>query len=265
MNNANEVYKKILRKDLDEINKKIKKKQGHNKFGFKDIELEKLKIRSANLQEEIQEFEEREETNTLEERILNIVENRVDKKNDKTENVQQKIQELEELRSKIKSTRSKSRISRKIKHQQKILKRMKKGKNRLDSIQKTIMLPKYKANSIKKNILAKAEAKVNVTENKLQDIQEIKESLNPEASVRDDFKMILYDVKEAYYRSKLNRVNAVLEETRNKKSIITMRGANAIAISKNLANKFRNKLNSNELDIMTNNQPQISEQAARAR
>lgn len=275
MNNANKVYKNILQTEINTISKKISTKQSHNKLGLKDTQIEKLKIRRENLQKEIkeleelekvqEEIEEQEDYNTMEEKLLNIFEQKIDKKNDKTQNIQERIQELEKLRSEVTSTRRKNKYAKKIKNKQEKLKKLQKRKNRLDNIQKTIMLPKHKLNSIKKNKLAKAEAKVNVAESNLQDIEKIKASLNPEESIRDDFKMIVYDVKEAYYRTKLNRVTAVLEEIRNKKTIVAMHGANVTVISKNLVNKFRNKLNSNELDRMTNNQNQISEQPVRAR
>ena len=57
MNNSDKIYKEILIKEQKEINSKIKMLGNKNKLGLRDTQIERLKIRSKKLAEEIQEYE----------------------------------------------------------------------------------------------------------------------------------------------------------------------------------------------------------------
>lgn len=247
MNNSDRVYKSILQDKLNKINKQIIELEKRN-TGLRLLtdqtttKIESLRLQAAQIQEEIAQFTERQEINAMGDTVVETFDEIVGFHDEKRQTAEATLAELQQLKSQLTTKRAIRKIEKKISHQQQILQKLRKSDTRISGIQKAIMYPKAYREMKKNQILAKAEAKVNVAEANVQDMEALQAMLDPESSIKDSILNTVYEIKKAHYLRKADRANQVLEQMKQSKGIIGMKGAKAVVITKNLKNKLNNKL-----------------------
>lgn len=247
MNNSDRVYKSILQDKLTKINKQILELEKRNK-GLRLLtdqtttKIEALRLQSASIEEEIKNFTERQELNAVSDTFVETFDEVVGIHDEKRQTVQANLEELRQLQSQLTTKRARRKIKKKIEHQQKVLNRLQKSDTRISGVQKAFMYPKAYHEMKKNQLLHKAQAKVNVAEENYNDYSEMQAMLKPEESMKDSLLNIVYEIKKNHYAKKAGRAAEVLEQMQQSKTIIGMKGAKAVVITKNLKNKLNDNL-----------------------
>ncbi len=263
MNNSDKVYIDMITDTIKKIKERISNLENKNQgiralTGRIDLELEALNLQCNKLEAQLQELESRIELSEIKESILDRLDESADKNIEKQEDIEQDIRQLEELAGKLKTKSAKRKISKKIEHKQRIIKRLQKKGARIDRYQRMVLLPKTRKYQKQEQILSKQEAKVNLTTAKINDNNELKAMLDPENSFIDSIKSTIYDIKGVFYKKRLNYAKEVLDSMQNTKSTIALRGANVVTLSKKAANKFRKMKEAAKAKEKENNEPEIT-------
>lgn len=248
MNNSDRIYKEMINDSIKKINERIADLEKKNKgiraiLGDFDEKIESLKVESNQLKNQLEELEQRiarrVEVNEVGEILLDIYDEKSENNVAKQEEIRQNIERLEALKGNLQTSRAKRKIAKKIEHQQNIIKRLQKKSVRIDKKQRVILFPKTRKEQKRNRLMSRQQGKVNVVTSKINDNNELQAMLNPESSIIDSMKSTIYDIKGAFYQRKLKHSKDVLETMQNSNTIIALRGANAITLSKKAANKFR--------------------------
>lgn len=253
MNNSDVVYKRLLNEELYKIKKEIYslERKNHGIRAITDktaVEIERLKLRYNQIDEEIKAFENRQELSGIKEKTLDKLDERIDKNYNKQQQVSKNIEELKALKTQLSSTRAKRKVNKEIEHQRALLRKMKNRNVKISNIQRSLMMPKYKKEAKKQKLLNNAQAKVNIAQANYNDNIALQSMLNPDTSFKDNILNVIYDIKGNHYLKKLNYATEVLEQMQKSNSSIVMRGASAAVISKKVADKLRKKMNQEQIN-----------------
>ena len=270
MNNSDKVYELLLKQSLDTIKNQIQnlkqKKKGLIDLTDKtEIEIKGLELQYNEIENAIKNQQERITLSERKENKLNKLDEKSDKIAEKQEEHMEEIQKLQDVQKELKTARAKRKISKKIEKQQEIIQALQKKQARIDLRQKAIMLPKYARINKRERLIAKQQARVDLATAKAEDNQILQEMLDPENKITDSIKSIIYDIKGNFYRKSLSHSEAVLETMRNQNSNIAVRGANAITITKNIAQFLREKREAEKMAQEQSTQPKVVLQVPTAR
>lgn len=246
MNNSDLAYKNMLQEKLKKINGQINDLEKRN-TGLRalvdktSITIERLKLQAKDLNEQIANFTAKAELNAVESVVVDTFDALSAKQNESSQKAEDKIKELEALKAKLKTTRAKRKIERKIEHQQKIIKGLQKGNNIVSGIQKIVIYPKYHREITRNKLLNQQQAKANYSKDRYDDIQQMRSMLNQDKTI-DRIKDAIYEFKGNRYLKKQKRAEEVLAQMKKSKHPIVMRGAKAVVVSKKIKDKINNKI-----------------------
>ncbi len=243
MNNSDKVYQLLLKQSLETISKQIKSLEQKNR-GLRaltdktTVEIEGLKLQYNEIVTTLKNYQERINVSDRKEAKLDKLDEKSDHiSQEKKEHLAQ-IDSLKQAQNKMKTARAKRKVAKEIKKEQEIIQKLQKKNARIDKRQKAIMLPKFYREQKRSQLLSKQQAKVNQVTASMQDNQELQAMLNPD-KVSDRIKSVVHDIKGVYYQKKLSHSQNVLDTMQNSRFNITIRGANAITISKKAVNGLR--------------------------
>lgn len=259
MNNSDKVYQALLKQSLDTIAKQIQqlsqKKKGLIDLASKtETEIEGLKLQYNEIVTTLKSYQERIALSERKEKKLDKLDEKSDKIMKQQEEHEKQIEKLKEVKENLQTSSAKRKINKKIEKQQEIIKNLQKKQVRIDLRQKAIILPKFTKKNKREKLIAQQQAKVNLTAAKAQDNKELQKMLDPENKMTDGLKDIVYDIKGAFYKKSLEHSEAVLETMKNQTTNIAVRGANAITITKNIAQFLREKREKSQAKKMAQEQ-----------
>lgn len=251
MSNADNEYKKILEDQMKKIQERINvlksKEEKLDLFSHNSTTIKGLELEYENLKERVENYTARDSLSDFVEGKLSTLDKIYDKRNDKQEGYKEQIEELQSIKNNLETARARKKVDKKIANIEKKIKRLQKSKGFYGGIQRTIMYPKYRLDIKKANLLSHAYGRVENYEQKLRDNDAIKEMFDPN-KLTDTIKERFYDLKGAYYRKRLERSEAILNEMMDKKNIVTMYGSRVTSIGKNRLNNIRNS-NQNNMNV----------------
>lgn len=219
-----------------------------------------LEDRIAGLEVQLQKEKEKLEKfnvtkdpnlNKLEEAVVDHYDEKIDNNNEKISELQEDIKGLEDLRGKLESNSEKKRIYKKIENKRKRIQELKDKNVKFSTRQRTVLVAKEKVSSLKDSILSNQEGKVNVAQQKLNDVEAVRETLGREAV--DGIVDKAYAIKGMYYKIKLGYRTTVLE-TMKKANQIFIKGAKDVLIPKNITEQM-------EISMLDKNEQKEVDQA----
>lgn len=243
MNNSDRVYKELLQKNLSTL-KRSMDILSRKRSGLTDrrpAEIEALRLQYKQIEEELEKFEARKDFSKRKEKKLDRLDEKADKIIAKKETHEKKIEDLQELRKKLKTAKGSRKIDKNIEHQHRIIRHLQKKNARIDFRQKVIMLPKYYRIQKKDKMLNKQQGRVNLSTDKLLINEHLQSQLDPQNSVIDRIKSVVYDIKGNHYAKKIARAEKLLKAMQEKNSIIGMFGARVTVLPKSAIEKLRRR------------------------
>ena len=243
MNSSDLAYKKILEDRMKNINESISKLRKSDEKVFAmhtqiESKIQGLQIEYNKIKKELDEYSEREKLGTTRENAISYFENKYEKKNQKQEEYQERLDELRELKKNVSGYHANKVLDRKIKNLEEKIKDMKQKKVSIVKSQRRIMYPKYKKELKKQRRISLQEGKIQNYESKLKDNEYLRQTIN-EKSIFAPIANIVYDIKEAKYKRKINRYNEVLNKMQNSGKTSKVLGARVTTIKNKVAEKLR--------------------------
>ena len=243
MLNVDSEYKKILEERVKELETRIAKLKIKEE-NSKDLGT-RFSSRIKGLELEVEDLKQKIIAADNRELLGNFTEERLTKKEAKfqqnlheQQELEKEIADLKAVREKMNSSRAKRIPGKKIARLEKKLNRLKDKGAIIGYKQRKIMYPKYKHNLKRESLLFHAQGRVDNYEEKIQDNEELKRTLNKDHKL-DSIKAVYYDVKGLYYQKRWDRSKEILNEMQTKKNIVTMYGSRVTSLSKKYLDKIR--------------------------
>ena len=267
MNNSRKVYVEILNDRIGMLNKQIMAldtKIKNTKFTLAKDE-KKLIALQKEVEKIEQEKKEYEVTNAYDYKnnlSMEVLDTYYDSKETKKQKIEEQIQDLNNIKAQLKTERAKKRVDRQIARRQEKIKKLQKKETRISGVQRTIIMSKRIVLNRKNRAFSKQEAKVDFYDNKLQDTQTIRNTLDPTASglkgIKDSVLDGIYSLKEKHYMKKKAKHDEILNTMKQRD--VGIKGASAIVMKKKAVDKLRNvKQQLNEmLDDQNNENTQVN-------
>lgn len=247
--------KEIKEKQLEEKTKKTKEQTE---------KLEQTKKEVAELKTKIKEYDQLIENVNENIEMKGFLENGIVKRETKIEKIKEQIAALEKMRDKVKSSKEQSKINKRINKKKQKMEKIRRNKATIEDVQRIVMLPKRKLSKLRGREDLTAQAKYNVSERSLKEIETKKAKLNPDSKI-DALKMMVYNIQEKHYQNKKDRAKEVLEDIKKNKKQTTASGGNAVSLAKEKADKLRAKLKRSAINQMTAPQQPVATASARTR
>ena len=247
--------KEIKEKQLEEKTKKTKEQTE---------KLEQTKKEVAELKTKIKEYDQLIENVNENIEMKGFLEKGIVKRETKIEKIKEQIAALEKMRDKVKSSKEQSKINKRINKKKQKMEKIRRNKATIEDVQRIVMLPKRKLSKLRGREDLTAQAKYNVSERSLKEIETKKAKLNPDSKI-DALKMMVYNIQEKHYQNKKDRAKEVLEDIKKNKKQTTASGGNAVSLAKEKADKLSAKLKRSAINQMTAPQQPVATASARTR
>lgn len=255
MNNSRTVYVNILDERAREIGKQIREVERtisnmKKATGSLEVKLMSLKNEYKKIEAEKEEYNQTRINKYDNYFSINVLDVAHDKTTAKKEKLEQEIRELNELKNQLKTNRAINKSAKKIAKKQEIVRNLQNRTTKIGKVQRNIIMSKRVILNMKNKAFSKQEARIEYLDNKINDKMTLRDSLNPENSIKDRIIDNIYDIQEQHYINKKEREEAILMEMKNRK-VITI-GTRAIVMSKMAINKLKTGINSmkNQLNEM---------------
>ncbi len=244
MNNSDKVYQVLLKQSMETIARQIQsleqKNRGLRALSDKTtVEIEGLKLQYNEIVNTLKNYQERINVSDRKEAKLDKLDEKSERITKEQQEHHDQINTLNQAQNKMKTARGKRKVAKEIRKQQEIIRKLQKKNARIDKRQKAIMLPAFYRDQKRSQLISKQEAKVKQVAANMQDNQELQAMLDLNKT-SGRIKSVVHDIKGAYYQKRLNHSQEVLDTMKNSNLNITIRGANAITISKKAVNGLRN-------------------------
>ena len=246
MNNSRAVYLQVLNERISDLNKQIS--QVEAKIAQSKIVVSRYEKQAIALRKEIEKIEQEKKdynvTNNYKYKndlSIELLDKYYDSKEEKKQKIEEQIADLNNLKKELRTKGAKNRVDRKIARRREKLQKLQKRESMISGVQRTIIMSKRVMLNRKNRAFSKQEANVDFYDNKLNDTQAIRNSLDPNAKglkgIKDTILDGVYGLKERHYMKKKAKHEEILKTMQEKK--VGIKSANAMVMKKKAVDKLR--------------------------